>query len=252
MKEGLKIRAYNTATRIFGNRMVVNEHFVPARGLEIGPYLARGDRTAVHHLLRYQWAVATLADHPAPQRILDMACGSGYGTASIAAHFAGSSVLGADYDPTGIGYAQEHYRLMNLAFVQADAHKWEESLGNERFDCVVSFDTLEHSAHRDIFMENLVRHLNPGGWLLFSTPCGSDTNDLRPRWLHHAIEYSTASLYDFLRRYFRVVQRPEEKDFPHREVFDQLVGSKVDYLLRLNPVLCREPIHIANPYRSDR
>ncbi len=250
MKDGIKIRAYNLATRFFGNPMVVNEHFVPARGLEIAPYLERGDATAVHHLLRYQWAVATLADHPAPTNILDMACGSGYGSAVIAARFPLSSVVGADYDTTAIRYAKEHYRLLNLNYVQADAHRWDETLGDVRFDCVVSFDTLEHSAHREIFMENLVRHLNPGGWLLLSTPCGSDTNNLRPRWLHHAIEYSTASLYDFLRRYFAVVQRPEEADFPHkREVFDQLQGSKVDYHMRLNPVLCREPIHIDNPYR---
>lgn len=250
MKDGYKIRAYNAATRIFGNRMVVNEHFVPALGLDLTPYLERGDRTAVHHLLRYQWAIAALEDEPAPQRILDMACGSGYGTAFIAARLPTSSVVGADYDATGVGYAREHYRLLNLNFIQADAHRWEETLGPERYDCVVSFDTLEHSAHRDIFMENLVRHLNPGGRLFFSTPCGNDVNDLRPRWLHHAIEYSTASLYDFLRRYFAVVQRSEDADFPHKDVFDQLRGSKVDYLLRLNPVLCRDPIHVANPYRA--
>lgn len=251
MNNGLKARAYNFATRVFGNHMVVNEHFVPARGLELAPYLKRGDTTAVHHLLRYEWAVKTLADHPAPARILDIACGSGYGTASIAAHFPTSSVVGADYDTTAIDYAQKHYRLLNLNFHQADAHRWDETLGPTCYDCVISFDTLEHSAHRDIFMENLVRHMAPDGWLLFSTPCGSDVNNLKPRWLHHAIEYSTASLYDMLHRYFSVVQRPDGGDFPHQEVFAQLHGSQVDYLLRLNPVLCRAPIHVANPYRDE-
>lgn len=248
MESSLRVRAYNLATRLVGNRMVVNEHFVPALGLELAPYLERGDVTAVHHLIRYQWAAAVLAQQP-PATLLDVACGSGYGSALLAAQLPDTRILGADYDPTAVRYANAHHASSRVRFVQGDVHRWRESIGSQRFDCVVSFDTLEHSKHREIFLENLVNHLTPDGRLLFSTPCGSDENDLKPRWLHHAIEYSSASLYDFLRRYFHVVRRPEEADFPQRAVFDQLRGSQVSYLLQMNPVLCAEPIQFANPYR---
>jgi 2-polyprenyl-3-methyl-5-hydroxy-6-metoxy-1,4-benzoquinol methylase len=247
MDNSLKMRAYNTALRLFGNRMVINEHFVPALGLELAPYLETGDTTAVHHLLRYQWAAALLADSP-PASLLDIACGSGYGSAMLAASLPNARILGADYDPTAIRYATEHYATDRVRFIEADGERWSQTIGDERFDCVVSFDTLEHSRHREIFMENLVNHLAPGGRLLLSTPSGHPENVLKPRWLHHHIEYSSASLYDFLHRYFGVVRRPEDADFPQRAVFDQLQGSSVTYTLQMNPVLCEEPIQIKNPY----
>ncbi|MGL4648871.1 MAG: class I SAM-dependent methyltransferase [Caldilineaceae bacterium] len=249
MDNSLRMRAYNAGLRLFGNRMVVNEHFVPALGLELAPYLERGDTTAVHHLLRYQWAAAVLRDRP-PATLLDVACGAGYGSAMLAAALPAAQILGADYDPAAVKRAIQDHASPRVRFVQGDVHRWRDTIGHERFDCVVSFDTLEHSEHREIFLENLVNHLNPDGRLLLSTPCGHDVNELKPRWLHHAIEYSSASLYDFLRRYFAVVRRPEDADFPHRKVFDQLVGSKVTYLLQMNPVLCEQPIQYANPYRA--
>jgi len=251
MDNSLRMRAYNMALRIFGNRMVVNEHFIPILGLDLAPYLERGDQTAVHHLIRYQWAAAVLAQRP-PASLLDVACGSGYGSALLAQRLPGAEIVGADYDPAAVRYATQHHASDRVHFLHGDVHRWAETIGDRRFACIVSFDTLEHSKHREIFMENLVNHLEPGGCLLLSTPCGQDENTLKPRWLHHAIEYSSASLYDFLRRYFAVVRRPEDADFPQRAVFDQLTGTKVNYLLQMNPVLCEEPIQFSNPYRPSR
>lgn len=248
MDKSLRMRAYNLALRVTGNRMVVNEHFVPALGMELAPYLQRGDQTAVHHLIRYQWAAAVLAQNP-PATLLDVACGSGYGSAMLAAALPNATIVGADYDPAGVRYANAHHASSRVSFVEGDVHRWAATIGSRRFDCVVSFDTLEHSEHREIFLENLVRHLAPDGRLLLSTPCGYDENHLKPRWLHHHIEYSSASLFDFLRRYFAVVRRPEDADFPQRAIFDQLHGTPVTYLLQMNPVLCEQPIQFANPYR---
>jgi len=249
MDNGLGMKLYNAALRVVGNRMVVNEHFVPMLGVDLKPYLEKGDQTGVHHLIRYQWACAVLADNP-PSRVLDVACGSGYGSAMLAQTLPHATFLGVDYDPSAIRYGTEHYASDRIAFRVGDVHRWEETIGGEKFDCVVSFDTLEHSRHREIFLENLVNHLTPTGRLLLSTPSGHAENLLKPRWLHHAIEYSSASLYDFLRRYFAVVRHPLQEDWPHREIFDQLQGSPVSYALRMNPVLCEQPIQFANPYRT--
>jgi hypothetical protein len=113
----------------------------------------------------------------------------------------------------------------------------------------MSFDMLEHVAHRAIMMEGLVDHLAPHGVLLLSTPCGTSEPVLKPEWVHHRIEYSAASLYDFLRRYFGEIVRPEDSEFPHREVVDLLAEGPVSYLLYMNPIVCRAPIRIENPYR---
>ncbi len=229
--------------------MVVDEHFVPKLGLDLAPYLQRQDRTASHHLLRYQWATAVIADLKPENSILDVACGAGYGSYMIARQTPASTVLGVDYDKKAVDFATRHYVQPTLAYRQGDVLRWQETIGPDQFDCIVSFDTLEHCPHREIMMEHLVAHLKPEGILLLSTPCGHDENQLQPRWFHHAIEYSTASLYDFLTRYFGTILRPEEADFPHLAVFDQLQGSGVTYNLRLNPVICRNPIVRPNPYR---
>jgi len=86
---------------------------------------------------------------------------------------------------------------------------------------------------------------------LLSTPCGGPVNDLQPAWSAHRIEYSTASLYDFLSRYFRTILRPDNGTLPQSNVFDRLQGTGIDYLMRLNPVVCKDPIYISNPYLSE-
>jgi SAM-dependent methyltransferase len=231
---------------------VVDEHFVPRYGLDLDAYLREGDECGVHHVIRYLWALEVLEEMPGVASVLDLACGSGYGSHAIAERFPRVQVVGADYDQAAVEAAERSYRLPNLEFRLADATCWQETLGERTYDCIVSFDTIEHVRHRELFMENLVDHLAPAGLLLFSTPCGSDTNNLRPAWTHHHIEYSSASLFDFLSRYFRVIQRPDAGTLPALKLFERLSGSSVSYLLRMNPLVCREPIVIANPYSSHR
>ncbi len=157
--------------------------------------------------------------------------------------------MGADYDQRAIEQARQLYNLPNLAYKVGDVTYWEETLGRDKFDCIVSFDTLEHVSHREIMLQNVVYHLQEDGCMLLSTPC-TETINLNPTWEHHHIEYSFASLHDFLRRYFLNIQRPDNLSLPHTEVFDRLEGSSVSYQLQLNPVICQQPIVIANPYQG--
>jgi len=227
--------------------VITEQHFVPEMGLDLAPYLARQDIAGVHHLIRYLWAVECLADL-APRSVLDVACGAGYGTHAIAQRFPRARVLGIDYDEQAVRLARENYRLGNLEFRRGDVMRWGDTIGPERVHCVVTFDTIEHVPHREVMLQNLVEHLHDDGTVLLSTPCGRDENNLSPEWEAHRIEYSARSLYDFLRRYFRTVSRPEEPHFPHAGVFDRLKGTGVNYWLKLNPVVCRQPVRIDNPY----
>ena len=233
---------------------MVDEHFVPldlaGDPLDLGPALEAGDARSVHHLIRYAWAREVLCDGPPVRSILDVACGAGYGSCALAERFPGARVLGVDYDAGAVEIARGRYRLPNLEYRVGDGTRWDETIGEAAFDVVVSFDTLEHVAHREVFLENLVAHLRPDGRLLFSTPCGGDVVDLTPAWEFHRIEHSAGSLYDFLRRYFRVVRRPDDGSLPRMDVFDRLHGSGVEYLLRMNPLVCEGPIVVENPYPS--
>ena len=232
--------------------MITQEHFVPHHGLDLQTYAAAGDIAAVHHLIRYRWALEVI-DDLRPQNVLDVACGAGYGAAAIARRFPDAGVLGVDYDPAAIERATASYQLPNLRFAVGDLMRWDQTIGSEEhFQCVVTFDTIEHVPHRELMMENMVRHLAPGGSVLLSTPCANLDNVLVPDWEHHKLEYNAASLYDFLRRYFRTVLRRDDRSLPRAEVFDQLSGTGIGYAPVMNPVICRDPILVVNPYRHSQ
>ncbi len=229
---------------------VVDEHFTPGPDLDIEAYIASGDLTGIHHLVRYRWALEILRSRPAFASLLDLGCGSGYGAYLLAQGLAQTEVRGVDYDPLAIAVARQRFSVPNLSFATGDPTDWNQSIGDRLLDVVTCFDVLEHVKHRELLLEGVVQHLSRAGWLLFSTPCASNRNELRPGWEHHQVEYSTASLYDLLRRYFHVVLRSDEPGFPGRGIFEELHRRGILYELRLNPVLCCEPIQIPNPYRA--
>jgi SAM-dependent methyltransferase len=229
--------------------LIIDEHFTPTGGLDLDDYVARGESNAVWHLIRYLWAAEVLGDWPETARVLDLGCGAGYGTYLLALRHPGISFLGVDYDPAAVEAARAAYVLPNLRFAPGDATQWEATIGRERYDCVVAFDSIEHVVHRELMLQEVVEHLEERGRLLLSTPCAWASPILAPSWEFHRIEYSLVTLYDFLRRYFGRVRRPDDGTLPRVEVFDRLRGSGMEYLLLLNPVVCEVPIVIPNPYR---
>lgn len=230
---------------------VQNEHFVPYMGLELEPYILQKDIAAVHHLIRYYWALRIIENLPSTESILDVACGGGYGSYLLSEKFPNIQVVGADYDKAAIKKAREIYKNDNLYFIVGDVLEWEKTIGNKTFDIITSFDTLEHVPHREIMLENIVQHLSKEGKLFLSTPCGTTDNILFPAWQSHKIEFSYISLYDLMKRYFNVVLPPDDIRFPHIEIFIKIKESGIDYYNLMNPVVCEQPIQINNPYRHD-
>ncbi|MEO8274923.1 MAG: class I SAM-dependent methyltransferase [Thermoanaerobaculia bacterium] len=229
---------------------VVDEHFTPGAELDLETYIAAGDLTGIHHLVRYQWAREILRTWSPVTSLLDLGCGSGYGSFLLAQALPAVRVLGIDYDPGAVAGASARFPLPNLSFVAGDPTDWKSTIGDGEFDVITCFDVIEHVKHRELMMEGLVGHLRPGGSLLLSTPCGHAANVLVPGWEHHRIEYAAASLYDFLRRYFGRIERSDEAGFPARHVFEELHARGIEYLLHMNPVICSAPIRLPNPYRQ--
>lgn len=127
------------------------------------------------HLRRYQ----TAADYVSGKRVLDIACGAGYGSWMLRG--AGAiAVVGVDLSPETVQYAQQNYQIPGVEFVCANAEQFESS---EHFDVVVSFETLEHLHHPKKFLERIRNLLVPGGNLLLSVPLG-ETRHFDPYHLH--------------------------------------------------------------------
>jgi SAM-dependent methyltransferase len=85
------------------------------------------------HLVVYRWIAARVAG----QRVIDMACGEGYGS-EVLADSAGS-VVGVDANPEAHEHARRRYRRGNLRFERDLIETFTEPA-----DAVVFLQTIEH------------------------------------------------------------------------------------------------------------
>lgn len=218
------------------------EFFTPEHGLDVTYYIQSNNKQGIHHIGRYQWASNVLQGN----RILDVACGAGYGTKMLADKYPMKEFIGVDYDARAIEYAQSRYQAPNLTYAVGNLATWEfqDSSSFGQVDCVISFDTIEHLLHREIALLRIAENLLPTGMLLLSTPVKS-TSILNPGWEHHKIEYSRYDLYSLLRRFFRQVQRTDDNNLPNQVFWDEVINKdQIRYTNKTNPVVCLEPIKI--------
>jgi SAM-dependent methyltransferase len=139
------------------------------------------------------------------KRVLDYGCGSGYGSARIAAGAA--KVTAVDVAEDAIAYARAQFGAENLEFRSIDPAAplpFEDS----SFDTVLSFQVFEHVSDAARYLAEIRRVLAPGGQLLLVTPDRS-TRLLpfqRPwnRW--HLHEYDKRELAGTLARHFDHVE----------------------------------------------
>jgi 2-polyprenyl-3-methyl-5-hydroxy-6-metoxy-1,4-benzoquinol methylase len=103
---------------------------------------------------------------PPDARILDMGCGNGALTATLAR--AGWRVTGIDTSPSGIRIAQRTYS--NVDFFRADATAPLEGFRADSFDAVISVEVIEHVPEPRQLVRNARRLLKPGGIVVFTTP----------------------------------------------------------------------------------
>jgi len=173
----------------------------PTRDLHMDMLREPGRRSDAH-IARYMLARQFVRPG---DRVLDAACGLGYGGAILAGGTLADSVLGLDGDPWAIEYAQDHYarRRPRLAFATRDLATLSD-FGPGSFDAVVSFETLEHLADPDRFLADCRRLLTPAGRLLCSVPnewldeTGRDPNP------HHLHVFDRATLEARCVKYFHI------------------------------------------------
>jgi GT2 family glycosyltransferase/ubiquinone/menaquinone biosynthesis C-methylase UbiE/glycosyltransferase involved in cell wall biosynthesis len=102
------------------------------------------------------------------KRVLDVACGEGYGSAMLAS--SASTITGLDVSNAAIDHANNTYNntYTNAEFIQgsADNLPFESS----SFDIVISFETIEHLYNQEGMIAEIKRVLTSHGVLIISTP----------------------------------------------------------------------------------
>jgi tRNA G46 methylase TrmB len=138
----------------------------------------------VEHWHRYHFASRWAAG----KRVLDVACGEGYGSALLAR--AAKSVVGVDISPQAVAHAKREYAALgNASFLEAPCTKLP--LADASIDLAVSFETVEHITGQEEFLAELARVLAPGGVLLISSPNKLEYSDKRD----YANEFHVKEMY---------------------------------------------------------
>jgi len=101
------------------------------------------------------------------KRVLDAACGEGYGTNLLAD--VAAEVVGVDVSDTAIAHARARYgQRENCRFEAMDCTAL--NFPNNHFDLVVSFETVEHVLAQEALVAGFARVLKDDGVLLISSP----------------------------------------------------------------------------------
>lgn len=170
------------------------------------------------HRARYLFACRSF--EPFGLRVLDVACGAGFGLQMLRDR--GAQAVGVDLDETGLREA----RVLDggVPLVCADATRLP--VPSVVFDLVVSMETIEHVPDAGALVAELRRVLRPAGRLVLSTP----NRLFGPPELHannpfHVREFSGGELRELLLKHFEtVVVHGQRVDRRYRYVPFLMVG----------------------------
>jgi SAM-dependent methyltransferase len=109
------------------------------------------------HLVVYEW----IAQRAHGRRVVDLACGEGYGSDVLARTAA--SVIGVDANPEAFEHARLRYP--RVRFERNMIELWQGDV-----DCVVFLQTIEHIQDPDAMLDHVRGLIAPDGVAYVSTP----------------------------------------------------------------------------------
>lgn len=165
------------------------ERFIP--GIE-------DDALTVEHIQRYRSVLQLVKG----KKVLDIACGEGYGTEILSAE--AEEMIGIDIDAGSVQRAKNKYQKENLTYLVGDITAIPVS--DHSIDIVVSFETIEHveEIQQQQFLIEIKRVLKPEGILIISTPnkaIYSDRHQYQNKW--HKKEFYKEEFQKFLQKEFQ-------------------------------------------------
>jgi SAM-dependent methyltransferase len=149
------------------------------------------------HLAVYEW----IAERAHGRRVVDLACGEGYGSGVLGR--TALSVVGVDANPDAFEHARLKYTGANVSFERDMVETWSGDA-----DCVVFLQTIEHVQDPDAVLKRLGAMVGPRGVVYVSTPnvlTLAPKGERRSRNPWHVREYRPHEFRALCERNFRSV-----------------------------------------------
>ncbi len=151
------------------------------------------------HLVVYEWIAAQIGG----RRVVDMACGEGYG-ADVMAQAGAAAVVGVDANPEAHEHARLRYVRDNLRFVRTMVETFDEPC-----DALVFLQTIEHVRDPAAVLARFRELVGPGGIVFVSTPnvlTLAPPGSARSGNPWHVYEYRPEEFHALCRAHFGAVQ----------------------------------------------
>lgn len=121
---------------------------------------------AAVHIARYGMARAVCEG----KRVLDIACGEGYGSYAMAVQWGAQSVTGVDISSEAIDSARHHFTAPNIHFQTGSAYDVSSRFPKDSFDLIVCLETIEHLEDPQLFLRELQSVASPNAAFIISCP----------------------------------------------------------------------------------
>jgi 2-polyprenyl-3-methyl-5-hydroxy-6-metoxy-1,4-benzoquinol methylase len=193
-----------------------------------GERLHEGDERFALDIARHRAAYEVARRHAERGRVLDLGCGSGYGTELLAGGRA--HVVGIDRVPP-----DRPSRRCGGSFLLGDLRAVPLAPGS--FDLVVSFQVIEHLDDPAFYVDALAELLCPQGLALVTTPNARTSDGVNPYHLH---EYTADELAACLgKRFGEVEMRGIHPTEPVRRALEER-SRRIRRIVKLDPLGLRD------------
>lgn len=172
----------------------------------------------LEHLGRYLFACDYLKEHTITENVLDIACGTGYGSFLLSKQI--KNVVGVDKN---IEEVAPQYKKDNIKFIKEDIDKVDLT---SAYQAIICFETLEHVNNPNRLLKQISKSLTSKGFFLLSVPnakyekLDENGNNLD---IYHKTIFKLDDLLDQLKNDFKII--------------DVLGQSKINEIINKNPNL---------------
>ncbi|MBM7614812.1 class I SAM-dependent methyltransferase [Alkaliphilus hydrothermalis] len=181
----------------------------------------------MEHIARYEFARQFCKG-----RVLDIACGVGYGSDILLEEKPNiTEYIGIDSSIESINYAKEHYPYLKTSYFVEDALNENLHQKYGTFDTIVSFETIEHFEGDNIFINNLYNLLKPDGTLIISTPFGRG-KDHPCSCPYHVYQYTEEEFVKVLKTFSNITM--------YHQIDDVIEIPKPDFKYYLMVAVCQK------------